>query len=64
MDAEAKNCWEFRNCSKSVRKNCPVFKSDIGDRCWIANTFKPVCINSGEISTCFDCEWYKKNNRY
>jgi len=55
-----KNCWEFIKCSKDIKENCDVYKTESGKECWLL-----VDVDKGGPAakcSCFNCEWYKKFN--
>ena len=58
MTKGPRNCWEFWNCPKEVRDDCPAFITFHGMNCY---DFSENCpkIDKG-FQHCRECPWYKK----
>jgi hypothetical protein len=53
------NCWEFWDCPKEERDNCPAFLTSHGMDCYdFAKNYCPK-IDRG-FQHCRECPWYKK----
>lgn len=61
---QPQNCWEFQNCPKDIRDNCPAYKMKLGRKCWaVASNVKEGCPKTYRgFSYCCDCLWFKKMN--
>jgi acid phosphatase class B len=62
-----RNCWEFWNCPKKVREQCPAYTSDSGSYCWFVaghsvTKLKKCSRLTKQFKTCFECPWFKKLN--
>lgn len=51
-----KNCWDFHNCAEKDRKDCEVFKNDMGKECWFIPHF------TKRKKDCMECGWFQKFN--
>ena len=59
---EAQNCWEFWDCSKDAKEQCPVFTEKAGKECWMYTDNLKVfswAIPKKHFVTCLNCPWYK-----
>lgn len=67
---EPLNCWEFKNCPKTKKNKCVVYKHKMGRKCWlVAGNF---CSYPGEaypnvkdrdlVFCTRECAWFKKIN--
>ena len=55
---EKRNCWEFWNCRKEARDECPAFLTYHGMDCFdFAENYCPRIKN--DFQHCFECPWYK-----
>lgn len=58
---EPQNCWEFWDCAKEIKEECPAYKADRGRECWIfASNFCPK--RKTDYERCFECPWVRKLN--
>ena len=56
---EPKNCWEFWDCPKDIRDQCPAFLTYHGDECY--NFAENYCQRPNmDFQRCEECPWYKK----
>lgn len=56
---KSENCWDFWDCPKEVRDECPAYKTNSGRDCYdLAAEFCPR-LNT-EFKFCWECTWYKK----
>ena len=56
---EPQSCWEFWNCPKEVRDECPAYTTNSGKECfYLAEHFCPRL--KTEFKSCSECPWYKK----
>lgn len=65
MATPPKNCWDFWNCPKEARKNCPAYLTGSGKDCWtvIDPVVKKECPKlKNEFGACWKCNWFKKVN--
>ena len=65
-NAKAKNCWDYWDCPKDVKKGCPTYHAGKGAECWLLGaSYQPEsspCKKIRGILDCIHCEWYKKMN--
>jgi hypothetical protein len=63
-ESTTKNCWDYFECSRKFRKDCPAYENNMGRECWYMNNTSKGCVvaNKKGISSCFDCPWYKTLN--
>jgi hypothetical protein len=56
---EVESCWEYWNCPKEVRNDCPAFLTYHGTDCY---DFAENYCSKGdkEFKHCRECPWYKK----
>ena len=64
---EPRNCWEFKNCSLTVRMGCPAYKNKMGRECWLVagNHSGEGCPDSKEKGLPFcvkECPWFRELN--
>ncbi len=64
---EPQNCWEFWNCEKATRDQCPAFLRNEGRKCWeIATEYYgrggPTAEKEGVKFCVRECAWFKKMN--
>jgi hypothetical protein len=61
MDDTSEHCWEFMNCPKDMRIECPAYQSESKEPCWELNQVggKDGC---GILGTCKNCPWFLKKN--
>lgn len=63
-DEEAQSCWDFWQCSASVRKKCPAYKTDSGTECWmvagdyVKETKQCPRVRHG-VNSCSNCLWFQ-----
>ena len=63
LSNEPQNCWEFWKCSEDIKKDCPAYKIDSGEECWlVAADYCPYLKEKG-FETCDRCPWFKKVNK-
>jgi hypothetical protein len=56
---EPQNCWEFWNCPKKIRDNCPAYTTNSGRDCYdLAEDYCPKVTN--QFKHCQECPWFKK----
>jgi hypothetical protein len=56
---EPGNCWEYWDCPKEIRENCPAYTTDSGKDCFnLAKDFCPKLKN--DFDHCWECPWYMK----
>jgi len=59
---ETQNCWDFWKCNKKTKENCPAYKTESGEECWlVAAEYCPILKAKG-FEKCTECPWFKKNN--
>ena len=59
---EIKNCWDFWKCDEKLKTNCPAYKTNSGDECWlVATDYCPYL--QKDFKTCYECPWFKKINK-
>ncbi len=57
---EPQNCWDFWDCPKEVRDECPAYKTNSGRECFfVAENFCPR-LRKKEVEHCWQCPWYQK----
>lgn len=55
------NCWDFWQCDEKTRNDCPAFKTDSGQECWlVASSYCPHA--KKEFENCTQCPWFDKLN--
>jgi len=58
-----RNCWSIKNCSKEIRRQCPVWEFQAGNLCWLFNV--NLCQGRApkswgdKMKTCRKCEVFK-----
>ena len=56
-------CWEFINCPIEYRKNCFVYKNNLGEGYWlVTNNNEKENYAFKEYSGCKKCPWYMHRN--
>ncbi len=59
------NCWDFWQCPEKTKKQCQVFKLNMGDECWFIQNSKGVSCakaKAADVNDCLDCPFFKKYN--
>ncbi len=67
VNKEAKNCWDYWDCSLDARKKCNVYIYGSGNYCWM---FESIYLKKHEQSpklkynyeNCWECPWFKLLN--
>ncbi len=57
------NCWDFWNCKKEIRDNCPAYLTDSGRSCWIVSAGRCPRLLERGFEDCTKCPWYKRLNK-
>ena len=55
---EHKNCWEYWDCKKEPRDDCPAYTTNSGDECFNVATNFCTKLNK-DFKHCWECPWYK-----
>ena len=56
---EPQSCWEFWDCPKEHRDNCPAFLTYHGKECY--NFAEHYCPRvKKDFDRCWECPWFKK----
>ena len=58
-----KNCWEFMDCPKELRNDCPAFRYNMGNECWFLTKIEHGCPIRGKDEGCVDYPWFLKKEQ-
>jgi hypothetical protein len=58
---EPQKCWEFWECQKETKDQCPAYVTDSGRECF--NIADDYCLKVHKMKfiDCFECPWFKKS---
>jgi hypothetical protein len=55
---EPQNCWEYWDCQKEIKDNCPAYVTDFGRECF--NIAADYCLRvMKELNNCWDCPFFE-----
>ena len=61
------NCWDTMECPKGRKQECPAFKINRGDKCWLLTDTLCKGEKKGtmieKMASCKNCKFYQDNNR-
>ena len=62
-ESKMKNCWSYMKCPEEIKKNCKVYKKDIGKECWFfMEEDETDSFLYKKYKDCINCPWFKKLN--